>query len=229
MEITRRNFLQISTATSLTYLLENSAHATPKSDTTDKTRMLQRIQEARDTYNRAPWIHQALQRVAQQSEYFTHAEQTHKVSRFYLAGICMKETMGVPYLISNKGALGIMQVMPGTAEAMGFPPHTIYATKNKSTLTQKSATKNNILCAAKYLAYSRNKIVETYPSKPRSEQGFMTLAAYAGGLGTLTRIMQYTPHFSNLPNTSALHQYVVRVNALTMLVEENRNLFGFNI
>ncbi len=224
MEQTRREFLQ----TGLTLLLTTPAVASSTHQSEiNQNHLLQRIQESYKTYHKAPWIHDAIKRVSTYAKHFETAEDQHQVSKYYLAGICMKETMGNPYLISSKGALGLMQVMPSTARGMGYTPQQIFARKNSPQTQQQTAIKSNIHCAAKYMNYTRTKIMQTYPEKTRPELGLLTIAAYAGGLGTVQDIMRRTPHFTNLSNDSALHKYVIRVNALTQLVSENRHLFGY--
>ena len=225
MDITRRRFCKLTAGTISNIILTSTVNAAIN----DRTKNLfnQLVFENFKQYKSMNWIQNSIDHTANYGTHFLNAGNQHYFSEFYLAGICLKETMGNPYLYSHKGAIGLMQIMPKTARAMGFTPKEITCRKNQGTNDQRISIQKNINCAATYLSYVRTKIVNSYPLKDRVELSHLIIGSYFTGTGGIQGLIQQYHQFYDIPSTSPTYQYVVRVNALTKLVEENRNSFGF--
>ncbi|MBI2572718.1 lytic transglycosylase domain-containing protein [Candidatus Woesearchaeota archaeon] len=181
-------------------------------------------------YKTKQWkvVKQMLPRVARYGSDFLQARDTYQISEYYLAGFCAKESDGYPFAVSSAGALGLMQVMPKTARTMGYSPRDIMPHDYDSPAQQRAAARRNVLCGAKYLAHVRDEVMKEYPYLSRSEKGDLMIAAYYTGMGGVNVRMDHRRSFAQFPQDSGTYKYVIRVNALTKIVEENARMFGFN-
>ena len=85
-----------------------------------------------------------------------------------LAAQCYQESGFDPQAISSMGAMGLMQLMPFTADAMGVPAD------------KRFDPEQNIAAGARYL----RKVSQSFPDvKDADERICFTLAAYNGGVG----------------------------------------------
>ena len=85
-----------------------------------------------------------------------------------LAAICYQESGFDPEAISSMGALGLMQLLPSTADAMGVPAD------------KRFDPEQNIAAAARYI----RKVSQSFSDiKDSDERIRFTLAAYNGGVG----------------------------------------------
>lgn len=100
---------------------------------------------------------------------YTDAARRHGLDPGLLRAVAWTESRGHNSAISPKGAIGIMQLMPGTAAALGVNPHDPLA---------------NIDGGAAYLA----RQLATFRSVP------LALAAYNAGPGAVTRYRGVPPY-----------------------------------
>ena len=85
-----------------------------------------------------------------------------------LAAICYQESGFDPNAISSMGALGLMQLLPSTADAMGVPSD------------KRFDPEQNIAASARYI----RKVSQSFSDiKDSDERIRFTLAAYNGGIG----------------------------------------------
>lgn len=96
------------------------------------------------------------------ADHFQRAAAAHKVDVGLLRAVAWTESRGRADAVSNKGALGVMQLMPATAAALGVDPRD---------------AASNISGGAAYLAQQ----IERFGSVP------LALAAYNAGPGAVQR------------------------------------------
>ena len=85
-----------------------------------------------------------------------------------LAAMCYQESGFDPYAVSSMGAMGLMQLMPSTADAMGVPSD------------KRFDPEQNIAASARYI----RKVSQSFSDiKDGEERIRFTLAAYNGGVG----------------------------------------------
>ena len=84
-----------------------------------------------------------------------------------MAAQCYQESTFDPKAVSFAGAKGLMQIMPGTADALGLPRDKMYDPEQ------------NIAAAAKYLGQLEGKFGDI---KDRAERTNFVLASYNGGI-----------------------------------------------
>lgn len=91
-----------------------------------------------------------------------------------------------PAAVSPKGAIGLMQVMPATAERFG-----LQADKKKSIQQKLTDPKTNIRLGARYLRFLR----DLYPNQPH-----LVLASYNAGEGAVQKYNNAIPPFAETRN-----------------------------
>ncbi len=127
---------------------------------------------------------------------FEQAGRLYKVSPDFLEAVAKQESNYNPQTISPKGAIGIMQLMPATAQAFGVDPHNV---------------RQNIRGGAAYLRY----LLDLYDGRID-----LALAAYNAGQGAiaryggvppfketqmyLSRNFKYLAHESDMPSPAAV-------------------------
>ena len=85
-----------------------------------------------------------------------------------LAAMCYQESGFDPHAVSSMGAMGLMQLMPSTADAMGVPSD------------KRFDPEQNIAASARYI----RKVSQSFSTIKDSEERIkFTLAAYNGGVG----------------------------------------------
>jgi hypothetical protein len=114
--------------------------------------------------------------------------RTHNIDADLLAAMAEVESGGDPLSVSPKGAMGLMQLMPGTAAEFSvldpFDPV------------------SNVIGAANFIDYLRNRFADNFKL-----QGLPTLlAAYNAGPGAVEK-------YGGIPPYAETHKYVQRVIA----------------
>lgn len=101
----------------------------------------------------------------------------------FVRSVMRAESNFNPAAVSPKGAIGLMQLMPGTAEELGVDPHD---------------AKQNAEGGARYL----RELLERYQNEP--DQVLRALAAYNAGPGAVEK-------YHGVPPFTETRQYVLRV------------------
>ena len=109
-----------------------------------------------------------IERLPRYQPWFTEAATETGIDWRLLAAIGYQESKWDPQAESSDGALGVMMLTPGTAEAMG--------------ITNRADPRQNIFAGARYFADVRVKIPERIPEPDRT---WLALAAYNVGFGHL--------------------------------------------
>jgi len=91
-----------------------------------------------------------------------------------------------PTAVSPKGAIGLMQVMPATAERFG-----LQADRKKSIAQKLADPRTNIRLGARYLSFLRNM----YPN-----QQHLVLASYNAGEGAVQKYNNAIPPYQETRN-----------------------------
>ena len=111
------------------------------------------------------------------------AAQKYQVPHAFIKSIIAAESAFRPTVVSNKGAIGLMQLMPDTARAFGVDPF---------------IPEQNVEAGTGYLAW----LMRLYSN--RQHQLRDTIAAYNAGPGAVAR-------YNGVPPFRETRQYVVRV------------------
>jgi soluble lytic murein transglycosylase-like protein len=115
---------------------------------------------------------------------FVEVGRRHSLSPRFLASVAQAESAFEPWARSNKGAIGLMQVMPATAERFGVDPGQLY---------------DPLICldvGAQYLAHLRRRYKGDVA---------LLLAAYNAGEATVER-------FGGVPPYLETQTYIHRVH-----------------
>jgi hypothetical protein len=114
------------------------------------------------------------------------ASKTHGVDYELLKALIATESGFDPRAVSPKGAVGLMQVMPATAERYGV-------TGDKKMAVSKKLTdpRTNIKTGARYLRY----LIDLFPGRLE-----LALAAYNAGEGAVQRAGNRVPNFRETQN-----------------------------
>lgn len=108
-----------------------------------------------------------------------------------LKAVMAAESAFNPYAVSPKGAIGLMQIMPATAERYG-----LQADRKKSLEQKLTDPKTNIRLAARYL----RDLHKLFPSKPE-----LVIASYNAGEGAVQKYNNAIPPY---PETRSYVQIV---------------------
>ena len=122
------------------------------------------------------------------------ASKAHGIDYFLLQALITTESGFNPYAVSAKGAVGLMQLIPPTAERYG-----VTAGKGVSIAKKLTDPRTNIKTGAKYLA----DLIKMFPGRLE-----LALAAYNAGEGAVQRAGNKIPNYPETQN------YVKRVMQL---------------
>lgn len=109
------------------------------------------------------------------------ASKTHGIDYSLLQALISTESGFNPHAVSPKGAVGLMQVMPPTAERYG-----VRAGKNSTIAKKLTNPKVNIKAGARYLA----DLIRMFPGRLE-----LALAAYNAGEGAVQRAGNKIPNY----------------------------------
>lgn len=109
------------------------------------------------------------------------ASKTHGIDYSLLQALISTESGFNAYAVSPKGAVGLMQVMPPTAERYG-----VTAGKNSTVAKKLTNPKVNIKAGARYLA----DLIKMFPGRLE-----LALAAYNAGEGAVQRAGNKVPNY----------------------------------
>ena len=114
------------------------------------------------------------------------ASTTHGIDYSLLKALIATESGFNTFAVSPKGAVGLMQLIPPTAERYGV-------TAGKGTTIEKKLTdpKTNIKAGARYLAY----LIDLFPGRLE-----LALAAYNAGEGAVQRAGNKIPNYPETQN-----------------------------
>lgn len=107
--------------------------------------------------------------------------QQHNVNHKLIFSLIKWESWFKPGNISRAGAIGLMQVMPGTARGLGIDPHNV---------------QQNIEGGIRYLAAQLAK----YPDRPNHERVILALACYNAGPNAVRRAGHRVPNITETRN-----------------------------
>ena len=137
------------------------------------------------------------------------AASEHKIEYELLQALIATESGFDPLAVSPKGAVGLMQIMPDTAQRFG-----VVADAKTPMSKQLSDPRINIRAGARYLRYLLTK----YPGQME-----LTLAAYNAGEGAVQRAGNRVP---NYPETQGYVRTVMQMLAVlkppAVLVEQRK-------
>ena len=114
------------------------------------------------------------------------AAKVHGVDYALLKAVSAAESGFNPNAVSPKGAIGLMQVMPATAERYG-----VVADKTRSVEEKLADPRTNARTGARYLAY----LLKLFPGRVE-----LAIAAYNAGEGAVARYKQQIPPFKETQN-----------------------------
>lgn len=126
--------------------------------------------------------------MADYSALFDAAGQQYNVDPRLLAAVMAPESSGDPTTVSPKGAVGLMQLEPGTAKDMG--------------VTDPTDPKQNIFGGAKYLAQQLDKYQSVPLALAAYNAGPATVDKY-GGIPPFPETQAYVPRVLSIYNGSA--------------------------
>ena len=133
------------------------------------------------------------------------AAKAHGVDYALLKAVSAAESGFNPNAVSPKGAIGLMQVMPATAERYG-----VVADKTRSVEEKLADPRTNARTGARYLAY----LLKLFPGRVE-----LAVAAYNAGEGAVARYKQQIPPFKETQNyvKTVMQLYAAfKPNGLTM-------------
>ena len=114
------------------------------------------------------------------------AAATHKVDYELLQAMVATESGFDHTAVSPKGAVGLMQLMPPTAERFG-----VRADNAGDISTKLTDPKTNIMAGAKYIKY----LLKMFPGQPE-----LAVAAYNAGEGSVKRAGNQVPNYRETQN-----------------------------
>lgn len=114
------------------------------------------------------------------------ASKTHGIDYSLLKAVITTESGFNPYAVSPKGAVGLMQVIPPTAERYG-----VKAGKNTTIEKRLTDPNTNIRAGARYLA----DLIKMFPGRLE-----LALAAYNAGEGAVQRAGNQVPNYPETRN-----------------------------
>jgi hypothetical protein len=122
----------------------------------------------------------------QVKHHLREASRAHDIDYELLKAVIATESGFDPRAVSPKGAIGLMQIMPATAERYGV-------TGDRKTPLQKKLTdpKTNIKTGARYLRF----LIDLFPGRLE-----LALAAYNAGEGAVQRAGNKIPNFRETQN-----------------------------
>lgn len=132
-------------------------------------------------FYRTDWVGQWLYPVSYEAHILQEA-QIHAVNPVLMAAVIRVESNFVPDRVSPKNAVGLMQIMPDTAnwiiEMAGY---------NHASLENLDEPAVNIQLGAWYLQRLGQQFADHLQGRPREDQIAMIAAAYNAGPGSLSR------------------------------------------
>jgi hypothetical protein len=122
----------------------------------------------------------------QVKHHLREASKTHGIDYELLKALIATESGFDPRAVSPKGAVGLMQIMPATAERYGV-------TSDKKMAVSKKLTdpRTNIKTGARYLRY----LIDLFPGRLE-----LALAAYNAGEGAVQKAGNKVPNFRETQN-----------------------------
>lgn len=114
------------------------------------------------------------------------ASKTHGIDYSLLKALIVTESGFNPYAVSPKGAVGLMQLIPPTAQRYG-----VTAGKDSTIEEKLTDPKINIKAGARYLAY----LIKMFPGRLE-----LALAAYNAGEGAVQRAGNKIPNYPETQN-----------------------------
>lgn len=112
--------------------------------------------------------------------YFEEASLTHGVPKALIVAMAKAESDFNPSVVSSAGAIGVMQLMPGTAASLG--------------VSDPYDARQNIMGGAKYIAQN----IEQFKEFPNCLE--LAIAAYNAGPGAVIRYGYQVPPYSETQN-----------------------------
>jgi soluble lytic murein transglycosylase-like protein len=119
-------------------------------------------------------------------KFLNQAATDYQLDPALLKAVMAAESGFNPTAVSPKGAIGLMQVLPATAERFG-----LQGDKKRSLEQKLTDPKTNIRLGARYLRFLRNM----YP-----DQLYLVLASYNAGEGAVQKYNNAIPPFSETRN-----------------------------
>jgi soluble lytic murein transglycosylase-like protein len=119
-------------------------------------------------------------------KFLNQAASDYQLDPALLKAVMAAESGFNPTAVSPKGAIGLMQVLPATAERFG-----LQGDKKRSLEQKLTDPKTNIRLGARYLRFLRNM----YP-----DQLYLVLASYNAGEGAVQKYNNAIPPFSETRN-----------------------------
>jgi soluble lytic murein transglycosylase-like protein len=130
------------------------------------------------------------QKRARYAPYVAAASRATRVDEDLIEAVITAESAFNPLALSSAGALGLMQLMPATAERFG--------------VTDRLDPEQNILGGARYLSFLLNKFNNNLR---------LAVAAYNAGEGNVMKYSKHRKHRNRIPPFKETAQYVPRVLA----------------
>jgi len=130
------------------------------------------------------------QKRARYAPYIAAASRATRVDADLIEAVITAESAFNPLALSSAGALGLMQLMPATAERFG--------------VTDRLDPEQNILGGARYLSFLLNK----FDNNLR-----LAVAAYNAGEGNVMKYSKHRKHRNRIPPFKETTQYVPKVLA----------------
>ena len=130
------------------------------------------------------------QKRARYAPYIAAASRATRVDADLIEAVITAESAFNPLALSSAGALGLMQLMPATAERFG--------------VTDRLDPEQNILGGARYLSFLLSKFNNNLR---------LAVAAYNAGEGNVMKYSKHPKHRNRIPPFKETTQYVPRVLA----------------
>ena len=137
------------------------------------------------------------------------AASEHKIEYELLQALIATESGFDPHAVSPKGAVGLMQIMPDTAQRFG-----VMADVKTPVNKQLTDPRTNIRAGTRYLSY----LITKYPGQME-----LTLAAYNAGEGAVQRAGNRVPNFPETQNyVRTVMQMFAVLKPPAVLVEQRK-------
>lgn len=175
------------------------------------------VQKQIDTDLRHPKYIHMLTKNARPYLYYVYQETEKKHLPAELALLPMIESNYIPYGYSNKGAVGLWQLMPSTANNYGVKMNSFYDGRRSTTVSTK--------VALSFLSYLYQQFNHNW---------LLALAAYNAGPGTVMAAIRYNEehgrptNFWALPLPRQTKEYIPKLLALAAIIQHPRT-YGVNL